>query len=227
MRALFSLLLLMPTVMLGQDVPAEQEPARPAPPPAEVAIKPPESAVTPGMFLGTTIRREQFQPLTGTERWRLYVRQTYLRPGAVFRALGPAAGGQMNNEPPEWGQGMKGYSKRVADRFGRFTIQDSLTAAGSAALGYDVRYVKCDCKGFFPRFSHAIAWNFLTLDRNGKTVFNSPRVGAAFASEFIGNTWMPKDYRTTSEAIRGVGVQLAVGSLFNTIREFIPQKKRK
>lgn len=172
-----------------------------------------------------TVEREGWRPLTGEERWRVYWRTTYASPGTFFRAAGPALGDHLNDRPDVWPQGMDGYSRRFANRFARFALQDSLSHASSAALGYEVRYVRCGCTGFARRFGHALLWNFLTLDRTGKTVLNAPRIGSAFAAEFIGNTWMPDGYRTTAEAFRGVGIQLGVGALFNTIREFAPRGK--
>jgi len=172
-----------------------------------------------------TVNRSDWRPLTGEERWRIYWRTTYASPGTFFRAAGPALGDHLNDRPDVWPQGMDGYSRRFANRFARFALQDSLSHASSAALGYDVRYVRCECTGFFPRFGHALKWNFLTLDRNGRTVLNTPRIGSAFAAEFIGNAWMPEGFRTNAEAFRGVGIQLGVGALFNTIREFAPRGK--
>ncbi len=174
-----------------------------------------------------TVNRSDWRPLTGEERWRIYWRTTYASPGTFFRAAGPALGDHLNDRPEVWPQGMEGYSRRFANRFARFALQDSLSHASSAALGYDVRYVRCECTGFFPRFGHALKWNFLTLDRNGRTVLNTPRIGSAFAAEFIGNAWMPEGYRTNAEAFRGVGIQLGVGALFNTIREFAPRGRQR
>jgi hypothetical protein len=37
---------------------------------------------------------------------------------------------------------------------------------------------------------------------------------------------MPAGYRDASTAMRGVGMQLGVGSAFNLIREFAPELKR-
>jgi hypothetical protein len=53
-----------------------------------------------------------YQPLTGKERWNLFLREAFWRRGVFFRAAGPALGAQLNNEPPEWGQGVGAYSKR-------------------------------------------------------------------------------------------------------------------
>jgi hypothetical protein len=216
----FCFFLFVPAVAAFAAVPGhEQDATAKAPDPAR------KDPVQPGKSRGTVIRRQDFRPLTGEERRGLYWGQTFLSPGAFFASAGPALGAHLRNDPPQWGQGAGGYARRFGDRFARNTIQNSIEAAGAAALGYDVRHVRCNCNGFFPRFGHAIAWNFLTLNRHGQTVISIPRVGSAFAAEFIGNTWIPSDHRSRGDALRGVGVELAIGSLFNAIREFIPGKK--
>jgi hypothetical protein len=214
------LVLTWTSIMLSAEPPQADpgsQPAEPAQPVSQPMLK-------EGILWGTVITKSDFRPLTGRQRWGLYWRQTYFTPGVYFSAAGPALGGQLRNEPPEWGQGAEGYAKRFANQFARNTIRDSLTAAGSAALGYEVRYVKCDCKAVLPRVGHALLWNFLTLNRQGNTVLNAPVIGSAFAAEFIGNTWMPARYDTASNAFRSGGTQLAINSAFNLIREFMPYK---
>lgn len=152
--------------------------------------------------------------------------QTYATPGVFLRAFGAAASDQSDNRPREWGQGAAPYFQRVGNRFARFTLQDTLEAGGSALLHHEVRYIRCSCTGFLPRFGHALAMNFVTLNDKGHWVPHVSRVGAAFAAEFIGNSWMPDDYRTRSEAFQGVAVQLGFGSLFNVVREFSPEIRR-
>lgn len=167
-----------------------------------------------------------YQPLTGKERWNHYWRAAYWNPGVFFRAAGPAAGAQMNNDPPEWGQGMEGYSKRFANRFGRFALQQSYESAGAALLQHEVRYIPSSRTGFLPRAAHALTANIITYDRNGRRVPHVTRVGSMFAAEFTGNLWMPAGYRDTSTAMRGVGMELGVRSAFNLIKEFAPELKR-
>jgi hypothetical protein len=199
--------------LAAQSAPADVEPAGDRPSPRAW-----------GRYFNT-VDRADWRPLEGNQRWNIHWRATYASPGTFFRAAGPALGDHLNDRPEVWPQGMEGYSRRFANRFARFALQDSLSHASSAALGYEVRYVRCGCSGFARRFGHALLWNFLTLDRNGNTVLNTPRIGSAFAAEFIGNTWMPAGYRTRAEAFRGVGIQLGAGALFNTIREFAPRGK--
>ena len=111
--------------------------------------------------------QSSFQTLTGKERWNLYLRDAFWSPGVFFRAAGPALGAQLNNEPAAWGQGMEGYSKRFANRFGRFALQETYEAAGAALLQHEVRYVRSNRSGFLPRAAHALTANFVTYDRQG------------------------------------------------------------
>jgi hypothetical protein len=167
-----------------------------------------------------------YQPLTGKERWDLYWRRSFYTPGVILRAAGPALGAHLNNEPPQWGQGAEGYSKRFANRFARFTLQATYESAGAAMLGHEVRYIRSKRSGFFPRAAHALAANFATYDRNGRLAPHYARVGGMFAAEFTASRWMPEGYRDARTAMRGAGVELGVGSAFNLIREFAPELKR-
>ena len=167
-----------------------------------------------------------YQPLTGNERWNLYLRRAFWSPGVFLRAAGPALGAQQNNEPPSWGQGMEGYSRRFANRFGRFALQETYEAAGAAALGHEVRYIRSKRSGFFPRAGHALISNLVTYDRRGRRTPHVARIGSVFGAEFTGKLWMPPGYTDNATAMRGVGVQLGVSSGFNLIREFAPELKR-
>jgi hypothetical protein len=170
--------------------------------------------------------QSSYQPLTGKERWNLYLSDAFWSSGVFFRAAGPALGAQMNNDPPQWGQGMEGYSKRFANRFGRFTLQETYEAAGAALLQHEVRYIRSKRSGFLPRAAHALTANFVTYDRSGRRTPHFARVGSVVAAEFTGNLWMPDGYRSASTAMRGVGVELGASSAFNLIREFAPELKR-
>jgi hypothetical protein len=135
-------------------------------------------------------------------------------------------GAHLNNEPPGWGPGAEGYSKRLANRFGRFALRETYEAAAAAALEHDVRYFRSKRSGFLPRAAHALAADFVTYDRDGRLTLHVARIGSAFAAEFTGRLWMPAGYRDVTTALRGVGVGLGVSSAFNLIREFAPELKR-
>lgn len=188
--------------------------------------KPAADAGAPESRVQAQVEPRAYQPLTGKERWNLYVRDTFWSPGVLFRVAGPALGTHLNNKPPEWGQGTAGYSRRFASRFGRFALQETYEAAGAAVLNYEVRYLGSARSGFLPRAAHALTADFVTYDKNGRRTPHIPRVGSAFAAQFTGNLWMPAGYRDTSTALRGVAMELGISSAFNLVREFSPELRR-
>ena len=97
---------------------------------------------------------------------------TYTRPtqktklhNYVFDAFGPypivgaafAAGiNQAYNTPPEWKQGAAGYGKRFGSDFGIAAVSTTTRYALAQAFKEDTLYYRCECKGVFPRLSHAV-----------------------------------------------------------------------
>src|SRR5947209_6267632 len=53
-------------------------------------------------------------PLDGRERFKLYIRQTYTTPGIYIKTGFFAVHDQIENSPPDWGDGFPGFAKRVA-----------------------------------------------------------------------------------------------------------------
>jgi hypothetical protein len=177
-------------------------------------------------MLPAAIAPGSYEPLSGKERWDLYLRSAFWSPGVLLRAAGPALGAHLNNEPSAWGQGAEGYTKRLGNRFGRFALQETYEAAAAAALEHDVRYFRSKRSGFLPRAAHALAADFVTYNRNGRRTPHVARIGSVFAAEFTGRIWMPAGYRDAATALRGVGLGLGVSSAFNLIREFAPELRR-
>ena len=66
-------------------------------------------------------------------------------PGRLHRDPGePGAAGTA-----EWSGDVKGFGQRFASRYGQFTIQSSITAAGNWALGYEPRFGRGFISGVF------------------------------------------------------------------------------
>ncbi|MEQ1883490.1 MAG: hypothetical protein ABL967_00385 [Bryobacteraceae bacterium] len=180
---------------------------------------------TDNSALGSTAAgTSPYQPLTGKERWHLYLKNAYWSPMSLGRSAGAALGAQLTNEPPEWGQGMEGFGQRFADRAGRFAVQESYQALGAALLQHEVRYIPSRKSAFLPRFAYALAANFVTYNRNGRRTPHVTRLGAMVGAEFTADLWQPED--RVSDVFRGVGVQLGTSSAFNLLREFGPEVKR-
>jgi hypothetical protein len=144
---------------------------------------------------------------------------TYVRPtqktklrNYMFDAYGPypvfgsalAAGfGQLDNSPPEWGQGAQGYGKRVGSDFGIAATGTTVRYGLAEALKEDTLYYRCDCRGFAPRMSHAV-FSTLTARRgqDGHPVFSVPALLAPYAASFTAvYGWYP-DRFTAKDAFR-------------------------
>jgi hypothetical protein len=137
---------------------------------------------------------------------------TYTRPtektklrNYTFDAFGPypivgaafAAGiNQWQNTPPEWNQGAEGYGKRFGSDFGVAAVTTTARYALAQAFREDTLYYRCECKGVFPRLSHAVI-STLTSRRgdDGHRVFSLPALVAPYAGTMTAvYTWYPGRY---------------------------------
>src|ERR1700729_942371 len=75
-------------------------------------------------------------PLTGPERFKLYVRQTYTTPGIYIKTGFFALHDQVRDTPPEWEGGFSGFAKRVGSNQAVNIIQNSFTSLGQGIVGW-------------------------------------------------------------------------------------------
>jgi hypothetical protein len=89
---------------------------------------------------------------------------------------------QYSNAPPEWKQGAEGYAKRFGSDFGIATVATTTRYGLSEAFKEDALYYRCECRGVFPRLSHALI-STLTARRggDGHRVFSFPALVAPYA----------------------------------------------
>jgi hypothetical protein len=123
---------------------------------------------------------------------------TYVRPtqkimarNYVLDAFGPypIAGSaivagihQYSNAPPEWNPSAEGYAKRFGSDFGIAAVATTTRYGLSEAFKEDALYYRCECRGVFPRLSHAVI-STLTARRggDGHRVFSFPALVAPYA----------------------------------------------
>ena len=137
---------------------------------------------------------------------------TYTRPTGktklhnyAFDAFGPypivgaglAAGvNQAFDTPPEWKQGVAGYGKRFGSDFGIAAVSTTTRYGLAQAFKEDTLYYRCECKGLFPRFRHAVI-STLTARRgeDGHRVFSFPALIAPYAGSMTAvYAWYPGRY---------------------------------
>jgi len=159
--------------------------------------------------------------LTNEQREQVYLRHTFLTAGSYLARAFSASLNQARGEPYQWGGGLGGYGTRYAAKYGEFVIQNSLAAAGDAALGYEPRYDFCRCRGFWPRTRHALSRNFVAYNRTEREL--RPRValyGGAFAAGMLYGSWLPGQHSVWKSGGLNVVSQAGVGSGYNFVSEF-------
>jgi hypothetical protein len=167
------------------------------------------------------------ESLTDHQRFQLYLRQTFTTPGIYAKTAMFSIGDQINHSPPGWGDGLTGYFQRVGSRHGQFVIQNSFSALGNAALGFEPRYDRCRCSKWWSRTGHAVVRNFVTYDKSETAI--RPQIGmylGAFSGGVIAGTWKPQHPDLAAEGYHSVITQAGFGIAANLIGEFAPEIKR-
>jgi hypothetical protein len=166
--------------------------------------------------------------LTGDERWKLYVRQSFTTPGIYIKTGFFAIHDQDTNSPTQWDGGIGGFAKRVGTRQAENLLGNSFTSLGDAAVGWEPRYDRCRCDGFWLRSRHAVVRNFVTYDRSEEHLRPQlmPYI-ASFGAGVITGTWQPGNTRLVVKGYQGVITQVWVGSLIYWLGEFAPDITRK
>jgi hypothetical protein len=157
---------------------------------------------------------------TERERFKRYVMST-IGPMRLLRTGAAAGIQQWNDDPEEWGQGMKGYGRRFASAMGQTAIQQTVTYGLDEAMGLDTGFQRSEREGFFPRLKDALIQNVTSRTRNGKRVISVPRFAGAYAGGIISTeTWYPDRY-SYKDGLRNGTKSLLAGFGVNLLREFV------
>ena len=162
-----------------------------------------QTLVDSGDSSGAVVSASAMQPLPDLTYTRptheIKVRNYFFETFGPYPILGAAlAAGvsQADNATPEWKQGMEGYSKRFASAFGIAAVTTTTRYALAEAFKEDTLYYRCECKGFFPRLSHAVISTFTARHGDdGHRVFSFPDLVAPYAGSMTAvYAWYPDRY---------------------------------
>jgi hypothetical protein len=164
------------------------------------------------------------ESLNNDQRLKLYIKQTYTTWGIYIKTTIFALRDQAHNTYPQWGNGFDGFAKRLGTRQAQFIIQNSVTSLGDGLLGWEPRYDRCRCDGFWPRTRHAMVRNFVTYDRSEKSLRPQlfPYLGA-FTGSVAATAWTPGNSKWQVKGYQAVITQIPVGMGINWIGEFAPE----
>ena len=187
------------------------------------------------VLLGNTPARAQdipslpaknYSPMTKKERWNEYLNDNFLKQGAYFRALGSSLGDSTANKPEQWGGSSERYSLNLASQFARFAIAGTVQSSMAAALGYDTRYHRCDCKGGWKRAENALSRTFLTYDSAGHRRVDVPGLSGIYAGSMLMMYWYPRGYEPLKDGVRNGNIAVGVTAGIYLIKEFSPELKK-
>jgi hypothetical protein len=169
---------------------------------------------------------QPFAPLSVGEKFGLL--QHYFDPFTfVFTSI-TAGIEQGTDEKAGYGQGAMGYAKRYgADFTDGLTNEIFVTGVFPVLLHQDPRYYRLGRGSGFKRTAYALSRILIARGDSGNNRFN--------ASEFLGNltsgalsmTYYPQNQRNVGEVFTRMGVEIGYDSLFNVLKEFYPDLKRK
>lgn len=168
------------------------------------------------------VSQNNYTPLTGKERFHLYLKQTFMPPSAYLGSLFNAAVDVIHHDPPEWRLGAAGYGRRLALRLGNNLVQNSFMSVEAAALHEEPRYIVSQKKGFLHRMGHAFLYTFVTYNNSGKLTPNIAFVTSTYAGTMITTYGLPKRYTPLGDGVRDGNMQIAFTSLYNVVEEFWP-----
>jgi hypothetical protein len=216
--SILSLLLSAPSCIAQEPAKAVDTPATPV-----------SSTLPVNWIYGAYIPKDApIEPLTGNQRFKLYLRQTYTTPGIYVKTGFFALHDQIKEVEPEWGDGASGFAKRLGSIHAGNVIQNSLTALGNAAVGFEPRYDRCRCEGAWPRMRHAVVRNFITYSGADDKAIR-PQVmsyAAAFGAGVTVASWEPNNRSVLPKGYQSMATQAWVGVVVDALAEFAPDIKR-
>jgi hypothetical protein len=184
-----------------------------------VAVNSQQPATTQTTSDGELTRQAYVFP-SERERFKRYINST-VGPWRLARTAASAGINQWRDHPEEWGQGMKGYSKRYASSLGQNAIQQTVEYGLDEAMGLDTGFERSKRDGFFPRVKDALLQNVTSRDRNGNRVVSVPRFAGIYTSAIVAReTWYPEGHNY-KDGLRSGTTDLLTGFGINLVREFV------
>ena len=135
---------------------------------------------------------------------------------------------QETNAPKEYGQGALGYAKRYgADFTDAFTNELFTVGVFPTLLREDPRYFRKGSGGGFQRTGYAISRIFVARTDSGKQRYNFSELFGNLSSGAISTAYYPSSQRGIGNVATRAGFQLGYDALFNVLKEFYPDLKKK
>jgi hypothetical protein len=168
---------------------------------------------------------EAVQPLTAKQKLRIATKDSFDYP-LIFVGAGYAGLYQLENNHPEFGQGLKGYLHRFGTSYADQVIGNYMTEGlMPVILHEDPRYFRKAEGTKKSRTWYALTRIVVTRTDSGKASFNFAEVGGNGIAAGIGLAYYP-DSRNVSDYLENWGTQLLTDATSQVLKEFWPDVKR-
>ncbi len=170
-----------------------------------------------------------FMPITTRRKFYIAAKDSFDYP--VYLTAAAFAGlYQLENQNPSFGQGVKGYAKRLATSYGDQAIGNLMTEAIFPSLLHeDPRYFRIGSSGgsTWHRTKYAITRVFVVRTDKGGSTFNFSEWLGNGTAVAVSNLYYPGDTRNVSDNIQKLGIAVGTDAFSQVLKEFWPDIKRK
>jgi hypothetical protein len=167
-----------------------------------------------------------FHPLTSKEKFKLV--RGYFSVGTLLGSAFGAGLSQATDGTPDYGQGAKGYGKRLGAGLGDgFTEEVFVTGVFPSLFHEDPRYFRQGRGGFTSRTWHAASRVLVTKNDAGRRTFNFSEFCGTVSSSAISNAYYPREERGWADVMERAGSKIGGNAVGFVVREFAPDILRK
>jgi hypothetical protein len=167
-----------------------------------------------------------FEPLSVRRKFYIGYKDSTDYPIFVL-AAGMAGLAQLTDQHSEFGQGVKGYSKRLGGSVADQLIGNFMTESIMPSLfREDPRYFRRGRGGIWSRTAYAASRVLIARNDHGTWTFNAAEVVGNATAAAIGNAYYPGE-RNLGDNFQRFYTQMATDSVSQILKEFWPDIKRK
>ena len=170
-----------------------------------------------------------FVPITTRHKFYIAAKDSFDYP--VYLTAAAFAGYyQLDNENPSFGQGLKGYAKRLATSYADQAVGNLMTEAiFPSMLHEDPRYFRIGSSGGskWHRTGYAITRVFVVRTDKGGSTFNFSEWLGNGSAVALSNLYYPGDTRNVSDNIQKLGIAVGTDAFSQVLKEFWPDIKNK
>ena len=167
-----------------------------------------------------------FQPISAKYKLTIAAKDSFDWPnyiiGGIFAGIY-----QMNNDHPNFGQGVAGYGRYYGTSYADQVIGNMLTEGFMPVLFHeDPRYFRKVHGGVWSRVGYSLTRVLITKTDHGNTTVNFAEIVGNGMGASISNSYYTQEQGFHDTSIRW-GTQIATDALSNLLKEFWPDIKRR